>query len=82
MANFKMYIPAYLEMDYEAGQAGVLAYDTCFFGHSSMTEEEARAQCMAVPHFKYEVYRGYYVIEAGEPPKYVKYPTEDDNNPP
>ncbi len=81
MANSKMYIPAYLEQDYAAGLAGVLAYDTELFGHGSLTEEEARAQCSSTPPFEYELERGYYVIEAGEPPKYVKY-EEDGNNSP
>lgn len=77
-ANFKMYVPAYLGQDCAAGLAGVLAYYTDLFGHGSLTEEEARAQCLEVPRFEWEIERGYYVIEAGEPPKYVKY---EDNNP-
>ena len=77
MANFKMYIPFYLERDYAAGLAGVLSWDTNLFGHGTLTEEEARAQCLDTPPFEYEMERGYYVIEAGEPPKYVMYPTKE-----
>ena len=81
MANSRIYIPASLRQDYAAGVAGVLSYYTDFFGQGSLTEEGARAQCSSAPRFEDEVERGYYVIEAGEPPKYVKYPAEDDNNP-